>query len=262
MLTGGAGGRAMTRAFEDLFAIPDAFRRHSIGGPHRRVDSVRRGRGSRHSGDSRALRAFRAAYLRHLADELHAARAAQRRHAGRRVRCSTRSSERDDVYLALLTGNYEEGARLKLEYFDLWRYFPCGAFGDDAPERNGLLPKALARDRSVRRPGGAAADAIVIGDTPLDVGVRGGGGARSIAVATGSSHERTSCARPGADVVLRGPRAIRRGADVRWSGLEQLTSNLRSVGMLGRACVRQPSIRRTSPARGPFCDSSGVNSTR
>ena len=40
---------------------------------------------------------------------------------------------RDDVYLALLTGNYETGARLKLEYFDLWRYFPCGAFGDEAP---------------------------------------------------------------------------------------------------------------------------------
>ena len=58
---------------------------------------------------------------------------------------------RDDVYLALLTGNYESGARLKLEYFDLWRYFRCGAFGDDAPDRNGLLPKALARGRGVRR---------------------------------------------------------------------------------------------------------------
>ena len=52
---------------------------------------------------------------------------------------------RDDVYLALLTGNYEAGARLKLEYFDLWKYFPCGAFGDDAPHRNVLVPKALAR---------------------------------------------------------------------------------------------------------------------
>ena len=26
VLTGGAGGRAMTRAFEELFAVPDAFR--------------------------------------------------------------------------------------------------------------------------------------------------------------------------------------------------------------------------------------------
>ena len=31
-----------------------------------------------------------------------------------------------------MTGNYEEGARIKLEYFDWWRSFRCGAFGDDA----------------------------------------------------------------------------------------------------------------------------------
>ena len=53
-------------------------------------------------------------------------------------------AERDDVYLALLTGNYEAGAQLKLEHFDLWRYFRCGAFGDGAADRNGLVPKALS----------------------------------------------------------------------------------------------------------------------
>ncbi len=53
-------------------------------------------------------------------------------------------SARDDVHLGLLTGNYEASAQLKLQYFDLWRYFRGGAFGDDAPERNRLLPRAVA----------------------------------------------------------------------------------------------------------------------
>ena len=84
-------------------------------------------------------------------------------------------SRRDDVYLALLTGNYEEAARLKLEYFDLWRYFSCGAFGDDAPDRNGLLPKALARVAACGGPAASARRAsVVIGDTPLDVACAAG----------------------------------------------------------------------------------------
>ena len=79
------------------------------------------------------------------------ARAPQGRDA-RRPRAARRARPaRDDVYLALLTGNYEGGARLKLEYFDLWRYFRCGAFGDEAPHRNGLVPKAVAARRGMRR---------------------------------------------------------------------------------------------------------------
>jgi phosphoglycolate phosphatase len=111
-------------------------------------------------------------------------------------------SERDDVYLALLTGNYEAGARIKLEYFDLWRYFPCGAFGDEAPNRNGLVPKAVARVAECGGPAFAAADAVVIGDTPLDVACAAICGARSIAVATGS-HTVEELREAGADVALQ-----------------------------------------------------------
>src|SRR5207247_4020019 len=77
--------------------------------------------------------------------------------------------DRPDLYLALLTGNFEEAARVKLAYFDLWRYFRCGAFGDAAPDRHGLLPKALARVKACGGPAVAASAAIVIGDTRLDV---------------------------------------------------------------------------------------------
>ena len=30
---------------------------------------------------------------------------------------------RDDVFSALLTGNCEEGARIKLQHFDIWKSF-------------------------------------------------------------------------------------------------------------------------------------------
>src|SRR6185436_3162368 len=89
-----------------------------------------------------------------------------------------------------------------LEYFDLWRYFSCGAFGDDAPQRNGLVPKALARVAACGGPSFAAADTVVIGDTPLDVACAAFSGARSIAVATGS-HGVDELRAAGADVVLQ-----------------------------------------------------------
>ena len=109
---------------------------------------------------------------------------------------------RDDVYVALLTGNYEEGARIKLEYFDLWRYFRCGAFGDDAPQRDGLVSKALERIAASGGPSFSAADAVVIGDTPLDVACAAFCGARSIAVATGS-HTLDELRAAGADIVFQ-----------------------------------------------------------
>ena len=84
---------------------------------------------------------------------------------------------RDDAYMALLTGNYEASARVKLEYFGLWRYFRCGAFGDDAPDRNGLLPRAMSRIGACGGPTVPASQVVIIGDTPLDVAVAAAGGA-------------------------------------------------------------------------------------
>ena len=111
---------------------------------------------------------------------------------------------RDDVYLALLTGNYEDAARAKLEYFDLWRYFPCGAFGDDAPDRNGLLPKALATIRACGGPvKSRRLDVVVIGDTPLDVECAAA--ARAIARGRDGRLRRRRVARRGRRRGVRGP---------------------------------------------------------
>jgi phosphoglycolate phosphatase len=190
----------MARAFEDLFAVGDAFR--DIPMPGRTDKWIVSDAAAAHgiSPDNPGLADFPGVYLEYLKRELEA--------PGRRkvIMPGVRElldalADRDDVYLALLTGNYEAAARVKLEYFDLWRYFACGAFGDEAPDRNGLLPKAVARITASGGPAFSAADIVVIGDTPLDVACAAAGGARSMAVATGF-HTIDQLRAAGADLVL------------------------------------------------------------
>lgn len=192
----------MTLAFEEVFAIPNAFQGAPMAG---RTDAwilseVAAAHGIPH--DSPDLARFRQAYLRHLAVELEKPGVARKGLMPGVRDLLDALSTRDDVYLALLTGNYEAGARLKLEYFDLWRYFPCGAFGDEAPQRNGLVSKAVACVAEAGGPRFSNADAVVIGDTPLDVACASFCGARSVAVATGS-HSVEQLRAAGADVVLQ-----------------------------------------------------------
>jgi len=185
VLTGGAGGRAMTLAFKELYAVSDAF--DDIPLPGRTDASILRNAAAAHGipHDSSHLAHFPEVYVRHLAIELHKPGPRKGIMPGVRELLDALAM-RDDVYLALLTGNYEVAARLKLEYFDLWRYFACGAFGDAAPNRNALLPKAVARVAACGGPSIRASEAIVIGDTPLDIACAAAAGARSIAVATGN----------------------------------------------------------------------------
>jgi phosphoglycolate phosphatase-like HAD superfamily hydrolase len=192
----------MSLAFEEVFAVANAFNGIPMAG---RTDAwILNDAVAAHRipPDSPDLRRFRDAYVRHLAVELEKPGAARKGLMPGVRELLDALAPRDDVYLALLTGNYEAGARLKLEYFDLWKYFSCGAFGDDAPHRNVLVPKALARVAACEGRTFAAADAIVIGDTPLDVGCAAHSGARSLAVATGS-HSIDELRAAGADDVLQ-----------------------------------------------------------
>lgn len=103
--------------------------------------------------------------------------------------------------LALLTGNFSTSARLKLEHFGLWDYFETGAFGDEAPDRNGLVAVALERVRALGHGPIPPRRTVVIGDTPHDVACAAAAGARCVAVATGSAAPEELRA-AGADVVL------------------------------------------------------------
>ncbi|WP_143219802.1 HAD hydrolase-like protein [Actinomadura sp. CNU-125] len=96
---------------------------------------------------------------------------------------------RDDVIQSVLTGNAEPIARCKLTAFDLDRFvdLDIGAYGMDGAERPPLV--ALARRRAQRKHGLTfdATTTVLIGDTPKDVEAGHQGGARVVAVATGSS---------------------------------------------------------------------------
>jgi phosphoglycolate phosphatase-like HAD superfamily hydrolase len=200
VLTGGAGLRAMTLAFEEVFALRDVMGDVPMAG---RTDSwIFSQVAERHAvpSDTATRLRFHDAYIAHLAREIHlpGPRKGMMPGVGQLLDAL---EPREDVYLALLTGNFESGARIKLEYFDLWRYFACGAFGDHLLERNALLPIALEQVRAAGGPDFHPTDIVVIGDTPLDVAVAIAAGARSIAVATGS-HDIPSLSHCGADVVL------------------------------------------------------------
>ena len=185
VLTGGAGGRAMTLAFQDLFSIPDGF--YGIPMPGRTDTWILSDAAAIHGipADAPELPRFPEIYLRHLAREIRTPSPRTLIMPGVTTLLDA-LAELDDVFLALLTGNYEAAARLKLEHFNLWHYFRSGAFGDDARDRNGLVPKALARVAGEGGPAFSPGEAVVIGDTPLDVACAAVGGARSIGVATGN----------------------------------------------------------------------------
>jgi phosphoglycolate phosphatase len=173
----------MARAFQNLFGISDAFRNIPMAG---RTDTwILSNAAAAHGVLPSALPAFHDAYLAYLERELEPPNPRKAVMPGIRPLLDTLAS-RNDTYLALLTGNYQKAARLKLEHFDLWRYFPCGAFADDAADRNSLLPKALERIRACGGPAVRPADVIVVGDTPHDVACALAAGARPVGVATGS----------------------------------------------------------------------------
>jgi phosphoglycolate phosphatase len=198
----GAGRRALDRAFEQLFGIRGAFASIELAGRTDLLivrDALRAHRLVERDHD---WTRFWDCYAEALAVEM------RRDRPGRQVFPGVVSlletlAPRSDRVMALLTGNARTAARLKLERFDLWRYFNgCGAFGDDAPDRNGLVSIALERISRHGYPRVPASRIVVIGDTPHDVACAAAAGARSLAVATGgSSVDQLHAA--GADVVFQ-----------------------------------------------------------
>ena len=185
LLSGRAGLRAMTRAFDQTFGITNAFAGESFGG---RTDSYLVSKALQAAGmpDTSAEHdRFRDSYLPLLAEEiLHPGTGHKGLMPGARELLEA-LVDHDHLHLALLTGNYREAAEIKLQHFELAEFFEWGAFSDDAADRNALVPIALRRAETYDIPVEATERVIVIGDTPHDIECARVAGARSIAVATG-----------------------------------------------------------------------------
>jgi phosphoglycolate phosphatase-like HAD superfamily hydrolase len=91
------------------------------------------------------------------------------------------------VTLALLTGNLEPCARLKLDPLGANCFFAFGAYGSDDEDRYRLPPVALARAREATGIAFAGPEVVIVGDSVHDVLCGRGVDTRSVAVATGKT---------------------------------------------------------------------------
>lgn len=110
---------------------------------------------------------------------------------------------------ALVTGNLEPIARLKLRRAGLGRWFAAGpgGFGSDHEDRAELPRVARARAAALAGKEGRVPreHAVVIGDTPLDIACARADGVRCVAVTTGPHPPEDLI---GADTVIRGMREL------------------------------------------------------
>lgn len=182
--TGGAGRRAVDRAFADLHGRADACSTISFAGMTDRA-IVRQGLlviGREPSAE--AIDQVLAHYVRVLAEEVGRAEASSYRlHAG--VREAVEAGLASGAAVGLGTGNIREGARVKLARVGIAERFRFGGFGDDHELRAELL--RVGAERGAEQLGRARAEVrvVVIGDTPKDVAAAQAIGAESLAVATG-----------------------------------------------------------------------------
>jgi phosphoglycolate phosphatase len=93
----------------------------------------------------------------------------------------------DDGYLlGLVTGNVEAAAHVKLHRAKLNRFFSFGGYGSDSTDRGELTRVALRRATLVYGEPVSHAQAISLGDTPLDV--EGAHAAGIACIGVGSHH--------------------------------------------------------------------------
>jgi phosphoglycolate phosphatase-like HAD superfamily hydrolase len=190
LYAGRAPARSILRAIEEVFGIPDIAPprgEYSFAGrtdPEIVTDLLVRKGIPRTEVDARLAEVFER-YILYLKSGLPDDDGA-RLHEGV-LPLLTRLDAEDSVMTGLLTGNIEEGARIKLDRLGIAGYFAVGAYGSDSADRD-LLPRILL-DRVARRTGRVygAGEVVVVGDTARDIRCARTICAKTIAVATGTT---------------------------------------------------------------------------
>jgi phosphoglycolate phosphatase-like HAD superfamily hydrolase len=220
--TSRAGVRGMNAAFAELHGRVDALDGVPIAGRTDRAIVSDAFRATGLEPTAEAITALRDAYVRHLAVEIRRpATSAFGVLPGVLALLDQMAAARPKVPVGLLTGNFEQGAAVKLGHFDLWRRFPFGAFGDDHLDRRDLVPVACDRGRAAGLEM-TPTRMVIIGDTPLDVDCAHAHGAVAVAVATGLYSAAALCD-AGADLVVETLEAL--AADAEW--IERVTAGVR-----------------------------------
>ncbi len=186
ILTGGAGMRAFYRAMRHVFDISVDS---EVIRPDGKTDPLIAKEMLAHFGqenrwDQRSSNALFASYLSFLDEEMSTAKVsgAIRILPGVTELLEVLDVQRDFT-LGLVTGNLEEGARIKLEKAGLLRYFRYGGYGSDSEDRTTLIRLGIQRGTQSVFPI-PVDSAFVIGDTPRDIIHGHAAGAAVIAVAS------------------------------------------------------------------------------
>jgi phosphoglycolate phosphatase len=200
LVTGGAGGIAWQRAFEQLHGVEANIAEHTDAGmtdPEIAAIVFREVIGREGSAQERA-RAI-GCYLKHLPG------AVEESDGFRLMPGIEDLLERlidDGRLLGLVTGNIEAAAHIKLARGRLNRFFSFGGYGSDSADRTEVTRAALARAALVSGCGLAADACVAVGDTPRDVKAGHGAGIGVVGVATGS-YSVEDLREAGADYVLK-----------------------------------------------------------
>lgn len=199
--TAGAGRRSLERAFETVLGLRDVAAVSARVRFNGKTDPIIIAEIAREAGlDAAEVGRFapplERAYLDALRDEMSRPDPRRRTIPGV-VALLEALAPRPGVTLGLLTGNIEEGARLKLAPFELNRFFPDGGFASDHADRTAIA--RIAHEKLSRRAGipFERERTWVIGDTELDVACARDNGFRAAAVDSGwTPRERLVSARP------------------------------------------------------------------
>ncbi|MEO6197133.1 MAG: HAD family hydrolase [Dehalococcoidia bacterium] len=180
LYTGGAGSVAMTRAFEEIYGVPNGFSGVEFSG---RTDLFILEGGLRLHGvegtASDHLDAFTARYYALLPESIEKCRADGRVMPGfpQLVQALTASG----ATVGLATGNFSRAGYIKLESYGLDGLFAGGGFGETSLDRADIVAEAIR----VVANGASPSDVIVVGDTPHDITAASANGAKGVGVATG-----------------------------------------------------------------------------
>ena len=201
VLTGGAGGRAMARACRRVFGVPERSRRPFPwpAGPTRGLS--RRWRPSTAwPATTDDARRFHDVYVEHLLERDSQAGSQKGVLPGVRDVLDALPSH-DDAHLGAPDRQFRARRADQARVLRSWRYFRVRRVRRRRARSQRLLADGARARRRLRRSAVRPSDVVIVGDTPLDVAVAVAGGARSLAVATGS-YDVEALRASGADVVL------------------------------------------------------------
>lgn len=182
--TGGAGSRALVRAFRARYRVEDALKGLILDGktdPSIIREILQLNLGVSHGPEE--VQEIMESYLVFLEEEVRSS--PNFRIMPGIEELLAELAVREDALVGLATGNIERGARIKLERAGIYPYFRLGGYGSESEERPELVKIAIRKAENHLGRSLAPEEVYIIGDTPLDILSGKAAQASTVAVATG-----------------------------------------------------------------------------